>query len=152
MSTATSTSLLGELVLVRLLTASQRPPAPSQVRKELTAYCKQAPSTEQWEALRQELVGAGLLSEKGFRLTDAGRAQALGFLGIEELPRGTGWKAIKARYLPPKALGIAPDATETRKRIGTEDGLAAFLLREKHDLPAGAGTTLKKAVDALVCK
>src|SRR5947208_1832708 len=115
MSTAVATSVIGDLILSRLLALGKRPPAPKRLREDVARFFKHPPSGEAWQVYLDELIRAGLLTARPYRLTDAGRARALGFLGLEALPPRTDWKAVRNRYLVPMALGIPVAAAETRK-------------------------------------
>lgn len=152
MMTAVSTSLVGDLILVRLLASAKRAPSLADLRKDLERFFKQPPNGEQWQGYLEELVQAGLLTVKPYRLTDSGRAQALGFLGMESLPSRLNWKIIRDRYLVPKALGVPANDPDTRKRITDGEGLGAYLVETHYALPAGSGKTLPQALAALVCK
>jgi hypothetical protein len=152
MTTSVATSLVGDLILVRLLASGKRPPGPSRLRKDLARFFRHAPDAEQWQGYLDELVRGGLLTAGPYRLTDAGRAKALEFLGLDALPSGTNWKIVRTRYLLLKALGVQEANAEMRKRIAGAEGLGAFLIKAHYDLPAGAGTTLTRALEALVCR
>jgi hypothetical protein len=152
MTTSIATSLVGDLILVRLLASGKQPPSPKRVREDLERFFKHLPNAEQWQGYLDELVRGGLLTARPYRLTDAGRTEALGFLGLDALPARTYWKTVRTRYLLTRALGVPEATAETRKRVADADGLGAFLLKTHFDLPAGAGTTLPRALEALVCK
>src|SRR5438105_2613831 len=117
MTTAVSTTLLSDLILTRLLVPGKRPPALSRLRADLERFFKHPPAAEQWQEHLDELVQVGLLAVRPYQLTDAGRARALEFLGLDEMPARADWKAIRSRYLVPKALGLPLGAGETRKRL-----------------------------------
>src|SRR5690606_27717536 len=91
MSTALSTRLAGNLILARLLTAGKRPPSPSVLRADVGKLFPAPPSGEQFQEYIRELVDAGLVTTRPFRLTDEGRAQALEFLGVDALPPRANW-------------------------------------------------------------
>jgi hypothetical protein len=153
MSTQTATmSRVGNLILARLLTAGKRAPSPKKLKDDLARFFKFPPTEEQWQGYFQELEQAGMLELRPYRLTDAGRDTALEFLGIRELPPGTNWNTLRARYLVPKALGLPDSSPETLKRISRKPNLEAVLLAARYDLPAGAGASLKTALEALACK
>jgi hypothetical protein len=152
MNTCAATTRVGELILVRLLATAKTPPSLSRLRDDLGRFFKQPPGDEQWRGEIDDLVGAGLLTARPYRLTDAGRQKALEFLGLDTLPPRTDWKALRTRYLVPKALGLSATAGEAHKRIANEEGLAAYLLKAHYDLPVEAGATLARVLEALVCK
>jgi hypothetical protein len=143
-----------DLVLIRLLPVppDRKPPAASDVRKQLSGLLPEPLSGESFDAVRQELVGAGLVEPKALRLTDAGRAKALAVLGVEQLPPRTTWKTLQARYLFPLAAGVPADAQETRDRLRRSDHLAGFLLKQHYGLPSGPATTLSATLGALACR
>jgi hypothetical protein len=141
-----------DLLLVRLLPATKRPPSAGQVRTGLARFFRRPLTAEQWQEVIGRLRADGLLEPKGLRLTEAGRSRALAFLGVNELPSRAQWKNIQARYLVPKALGLAPDAEDTRKQLRKKDGLASLLLKRQFRLPAGTGSSLGSVLEALACK
>jgi hypothetical protein len=152
MSTAVATSVVGDLILTRLLASGKRPPAPKRLREDIARFFKHPPGGEAWQGYLDELVQAGLLTVRPYRLTDAGRARALELLGLKALPPRTDWKAIRNRYLVPMALGIPPTAEELRKRAADASRLPALLIQQHFDLPAEASTSLAKVLAALACK
>jgi hypothetical protein len=105
-----------------------------------------------WQSLVAELEGAGLVTTGPLRLTESGRTHALEFLGLKDLPARATWPALRDRYLLPRVLGIAEDAGETRSRINSLDGLSAWLLKQRYQMPDGAGHTPKAVLQALVCR
>jgi len=155
MTAATATrpsTLAADLLLVRLLVPTARPTPPSRLRADLAKFFRSPLTEERWRSAVAELTAAGLAEDRPLRLSDAGRARALEFLGLSELPPRVNWKAIKARYLVPKALGLAPDDAEGLKRAGHVNGLSALLLRERFDLNTGDKATLPRALEALACR
>jgi hypothetical protein len=153
MTTQTATlSRVGNLILARLLTAGKRAPSPKKLKDDLARFFKFPPTEERWQGYFQELERAGMLELRPYRLTDAGRDSALEFLGIRELPPRTNWNTLRTRYLVPKALGLPDASPETLKRINRKPNLEAVLLAARYELPAGAGASLKTALEALACK
>jgi hypothetical protein len=140
-----------ELLLVRLLPDTKRPPSPRDVRNSLAKFFRRPPAREEWQEIFGRLRGEGLLEPKSLRLTEAGRAHALEFLGVDELPPRTQWRSMAARYLLPKALGLAPGTEATQKQL-QRDGLAALLLKRQFRLPVGTGSTLGNVLEALTCR
>jgi hypothetical protein len=150
--TAAPPAVAADLVLVRLIVPSKKPPVPGVVRtdvgkllfgRELTA--------DEFAAIREDLVATGLLTtehRKSVRLTDAGRARALTFLGVSDLPPRTTWQAVRGKYLFARAAGISTEAAE---RLDKGEKVGAFLVKRAYGLPAGAGTTMKQVMQALVC-
>jgi hypothetical protein len=150
--TTVPVSLAGDLLLVRLLPPTRRAPAPARVRADVARFFGNAPSDECWQETVDGLVHAGLLATKPWRLTEAGRRRALDFLGTRELPPRCNWGTIQAKFLVPKALGLAPTAPETVKRIANEEGLAAVLLKRRFELGLGPSPSLGAVLEALACR
>jgi hypothetical protein len=151
MATCVASSLVGDIILVRLLTAGKKPTTPSELRKGLEPFFAHSPDAEQWQAHVSDLVSAGMLTTRPYRLTETGRMYALGFLGLEALPKGMTWKTIQSRYLVPKALGVSTN-TETAKQVSEAEGLRAYLLRDNYQLPVGTGASLTRVISALAFK
>jgi hypothetical protein len=151
------TTLIGDLILARLLAVGKHPPGPKSLRDQFARILKKDPlNAEQWQALIDELAAAGLMMLKPYRLTDAGRSRALEFLSIQSeaeldgLPSRTRWEALQTRYLVPKALGVGGDAREeVRKSV---DKLKGLVLKRHYDLPIVAVPTVAQAMKALTCK
>src|SRR6266850_365022 len=102
MSVATATvSRVGQLLLVRLLTAGKKGPGPKRLREEVGRFLPQRMTDEQWQTLVEELTQAGLITSKPLALTDVGRAEALAILGVESLPPRATWSTVRQRYLVP---------------------------------------------------
>jgi hypothetical protein len=108
--------------------------------------------TERWQSLVGELEGAGLVTAKPLRVTELGCTHALDLLGIQHLPPRVTWRILRDRYLIPRALGIAESAEKTRSRIRSRDGLGAWLLQRRYDLPVDSAHTLTAAMEALACQ
>ena len=109
-------------------------------------------SAAEFDELRNELASAGFLTKgkrNTFALTDAGRERALRFLGVAELPSRTNWSTVIAKYLFPKAAGLSADAAA---KLDNGDKLAAFILKRKYGLAAGAGSTVSQVLEAVACK
>lgn len=140
---------LADLILARLLTAGTRPPTPTQVREAVAPFFTRPPTGERMGEVLAGLRAAGLVAAKGRRLTAAGRARALAYLGVDELPPRSNWGTVRTKYLMPKALGLS--AAEAKKYDNAEP-LAALLLKRKLGLPVGTGTTLNAVFEALVCR
>ncbi len=148
--TATATAVrprVVDLLMVRLLVPGKKPPQPGVLRQQLGQLFGEPPSAEELDAALSELAAAGLVTLKPRQLTEAGRARALEFLGVTELPPRSNWKAIVARYLVPKALGLSAEAA---RKLGKADALRAYLVRQRFGLPPGG--TIRQAMDALACR
>lgn len=152
MSTALAappTHAVADLLLVRMALPNS---TPKKVREDVGGLLDGGLSVADFEELRRELAGAGLLTagkRNTFALTDAGRERALRFLGVSELPPRLRWPTLVTRYLFPRAAGIS---ASTAEKLDRADTLAALVLKRKYGLAAGAGSTVKQALEALVCK
>lgn len=141
---------LADLILLRLL-PERKSVAMKKVRTDLGVFFRRPPAAEEVEESVAALKAEGfIVPKKGHCVTDAGRARALQFLGIEKLPPRANWRTVKAKYLVPNALGLPSDSAEYAKADNSEK-LAAFLLKRELGLP-NAGHTLTAVVDALICK
>ena len=131
---------------------SKKPVAPSAVRKDVGKLLDPELSAAEFDDLRSELASAGFLTKgkrNTFALTDAGRERALRFLGVAELPPRTNWSTVIAKYLFPKAAGLSANAAA---KLDNGDKLAAFILKRKYGLAAGAGSTVNQVLEAIACK
>jgi hypothetical protein len=140
----------GRLILVRLL-APEKPTNVPALRRTL-AFVFEGRPADVWKALFDEtfanLEQHGLVTREPLGLTDAGREQALEFLGLSSLPADADWKALKNKYLVPATFaGPADDAR--RERLSDADGLRLAVLQARYDLPNVK--SLNEAIDALVC-
>jgi hypothetical protein len=136
--TATATlAPAAELILVRLLAQGKRPLSPGKVRSDLGRFFHRPPTEEEWQGYVNDLVSSGLLEMKPFRLTDAGRAQALEMLGWNELPPRASWRMMRPRYVTTRVLGTpAGDEKALKARSGVR-GLAPLLLRRRLEKEVG---------------
>lgn len=150
--TMNKTTLAGDLLLARLLPATSRRPAPRDVRADVGRFFRTPLADEPWQSLVDELVEAGLLTTGSLQLTQAGRSRALEFLGVTELPPKCYWKQVRTKFLLPKALGLDPTTEATQKRLKKAENVAASILKQRLGLPGGAGPTLGKMLEALVCR
>ena len=151
MSTTLATqpgTAVADLVLVRMTVPSKTPAAPSVVRKDVGKLLDSELSAAEFDDLRSELASAGFLTKgkrNTFALTEAGRERALRFLGVAELPSRTNWSTVIAKHLFPKAAGLSANAAA---KLDSGDKLAAFVLKRKYGLSAGAGTTVNQVLEA----
>lgn len=152
MTTALATphaTAVADLLLLRMALPNA---APKRAREDLGKLLGVAVSAADFDDLRNELTSAGFLTKgkrNTFALTAAGRERALRFLGIAELPAGTKWPTLISKYLFPKAAGLSADAAA---KLDSWDKLAAFILKRKYGLAAGAGSTVKQVLEAIACK
>jgi uncharacterized protein (DUF2267 family) len=122
------------------------------VRKDVGKLLDSELSAAEFDDLRSELASAGFLTRgkrNTFSLTDAGRKRALRFLGVADLPPRTNWSTVIAKYLFPKAAGLSANAAT---KLDSGDKLAAFILKRKYGLAAGAGSTVNQVLEAVTCK
>ena len=143
---------VADLVLIRMTLPSKKPPAPSVMRKDVGKLLGSELSAAEFDDLRSELASAGFLTKgkrNTFAPTDAGRERALRFLGVAELPSRTNWSTVIAKHLFPKAAGLSANAAA---KLDSGDKLAAFVLKRKYGLSAGAGTTVNQVLEAVACK
>ncbi len=145
------TGPLADLILVRLLPATKSVP-PKKLREDVAPLFHTPPSDEQVAETLTALRSSGLLTPKGQLSTATGRARALEYLGVSELPPRANWGMMKARYLVPKALGLSANAEDTAKVVGDANKLAPLLLKRKLGLPVGTGTTLNAVFEAITCR
>lgn len=138
---------LADLILARLLAASSSVAA-GDIERQVVPLLRYPPKGDAFATTLERLRDAGLLTRRGQSLTAEGRVRALAYLGIDGLPAGYRWATVKAKYLLPRALGLAGQDV---KRFDTADRLAAHLLRKKYDLPNRTGGP-KPTLQAAVCK
>jgi hypothetical protein len=149
---APEAEMIGDLLLARLAVPAKKTPGRGRLREDLGKFAQRAPSEEEFENVVDQLRRSELLEPKALRLTAAGRARALAFLGTRELPPRCNWKTIKARYLAPLALGLRSASGEARQRIARADKLAACLLQRRFGLTVGTEPSLSVVLQALACK
>jgi hypothetical protein len=138
-----------DLLLVRMALPK---PQPKKVRDDVGKLLGGPMSSAEFEHLRNELALAGFLAKgkrKTFTLTDAGRERALRLLGVTEIPARATWSTVISKYLFPQAAGLPASAAA---KLDSGDKLAAFVLKRKYGLAAGAGSTVKQVLEAIVCK
>jgi hypothetical protein len=131
--------------------SSKKPVAPSAVRKDVGKLLNSELPRAEFDDLRSELATAGFVTRgkrNTFALTDAGRERALRFLGVAELPPRTNWSTVIAKYLFPRAAGLSMNAAA---KLDNGEKLAAFILKRKYGLAAGAGSTVNQVLDAIAC-
>jgi hypothetical protein len=94
--------IISQLLLVRMLLPSKHPPGPQQVRLSLGTLLGCTLTDKSLAPIREQLLADGYLlrtPRKAYRLTDAGRQQALKFLGLKTLPPQCNWRMVRSRYL-----------------------------------------------------
>jgi hypothetical protein len=149
----TEVSRLGELVLAWLLTRSKGQGAHSEVSRALRPFGEHRWTQSEWsaqlEATLTALASAGLVQRterKGLLLTPEGRARALVLLGVERLPKGTGWKQLKRTWLLARSLGLP---ASSHGQLATADGLRAVLIQRQLGLEGRGRMSLAQVRDAL---
>jgi hypothetical protein len=153
MTTATAqTTRTADLLLVRLLAPAKKPTPPSRLREDLGRLLPYPIDAGAWDGLVEELVAARLIEKKPLKLTDEGRKRALDLLGLTDLPAKADWRTIRDSLLVPAALGIPSGAAQARERVKKQEGLGAWLIRQRYGLASGAGHTVSAVLEALACK
>jgi hypothetical protein len=150
--TAPPVAMLADLVLVRMSLPSKKPVVPSVVREDIGKLLGADISAAELADLRLALAADGFLAKgkrNTFTLTDAGRQHALQFLDVTELPARINWSTVISKYLFPKAAGLSPSAAA---KLDKGDKLAAFVLKRKYGLAAGAGAAVNRVLEAIACK
>ena len=142
---------LTDLILLRLLPTKASIQL-KQLHTDLGVFFRRPMSAEHLEDALTELRADGFVAPKGQRATDAGRARALEYLGIEKLPPRANWPMVKGKYLVPRALGLALGSEKTTKSISDSKSLAPLLLKRELRLPVGTGTTLNAVFEAIACR
>ena len=150
-SLSAATGILADLMLARLLPAKASL-APKKLRDDLGPLFQRAPAVESFEETLAALRQVGLVTPKGQLLTEAGRARALEYLGIAELPPKANWTTVRTKYLVPKALcGSSTSETDARS-LADANRLATLLLKRKLGLPVGTGNGLGAVFEAIACR
>jgi len=144
--------MIEALILCRLLPEGRtRPSVPGLVR-DLAPLLHRPLTAERVRAAIAALRDRGEIEGERLSVTDAGRERALAFLGLDALPPRWSWRTIRERALPSRALGAAPTSASAHRAVASEDRLAATLLARRFGLPERAGTTVRAALQALVCR
>jgi hypothetical protein len=141
--------VVADLVLVRMALPNA---APKKIREDLDKLLQAGMSAPELDDMRNDLTSAGFLTKgkrNTFALTAAGRERALRFLGVAEWPPRVTWSTVITRYLFPKAAGLSANVAA---KLDNADKLAAFVLKRKYGLDAGAGSTLNQVAEAIACK
>ncbi len=160
MNESSSPTLVGQIILARLLVAGEKGASGSDLRKalELLAGHRWAGSAlgERIDQALAGLVAAGLVQRpllvrktERVYLTASGRTAILGTLGLDHLPPKTTWDKLKKTYLAASALGLPTPKAQAAKLFGGDPGFKAALLKVKYDLPLGDFPTFDQAIDAL---
>ncbi len=151
-------SPVDSLVVVRVLLAATKGAKAADVRKDLDPILgRRWPGAELASVVDRTLIklaAAGLVvrsegktkkAAATFATTDAGRAAALGALGVKELPAKPKptWASVKKSLLTATALGLPGTAA-----VAKDDVLRAVLLDRGAELGLGGTPTLKQAKDA----
>ena len=140
---------VSDLLLVRMALKDH---TPKKICQDLGKLLGVSLSKAEMNQRREELTSAGFLAKgerNTFTLTEVGRECALRFLGLDEWPPLMNWSTVIARHLFPKATGLSATAAANLK---SGDNLAALVLKQKYGLAAGAGSTVSRVIEAIVCK
>ena len=143
---------LRNLVLVRVACAL-RGATKSEVAADLAPIAGRAPSAQWRGEIEREMAGllaAGFLTGTPARAqaSEAGKAQAAGFLGVSGgLPHV--WSALRDQRLVIVALGMKSASASRLKALGTADGLHAAILESAFDLKIKGVATPARLREAL---
>ncbi|QEH38071.1 hypothetical protein OJF2_66690 [Aquisphaera giovannonii] len=155
---------LEALLLTRHLVAGARPPTPAAVRKDIGPLVEDrwagSALTSMLERAELKLITLGHLARpepppapptRGKKvarpkalpveLTPAGRAAALRFLGVGELPPKATWAKVKASLLPARAMDLDAGA------LAGKGALKAMLLAKALGVEPGEAATMKQVLD-----
>lgn len=142
-----SVSQVGNLILARLLVPSKRALSRSELRRQLAPYYVQQPGDPSWETLLDmtlhDLEQANLLQTRPCLLTLDGRAKALAFLGLQEVPPRLNWARLRDGYLVPRVLGTS---AASRKDMATVNGLRRLLAAQAVGARSGEARELRLAI------
>jgi hypothetical protein len=144
--------MLDDLILVRLLPVRSRPPPAFRVARDLGPLLQRPLDVARVEEAVARLREQGAVTLDTLAPTEEGRARALRFLGMEELPVGWNWRTLRNRALPCKALGLPPTDPASARILESEDRLTARLLQQRFALPPGASESAWTALQAVVCR
>lgn len=149
-------SRLGELVLAWLLTRAEGRGSPSALSSALKSFASHRWSSGEWTTRLDESLAAlesgGLLqrtARKGVSLTKEGRARALAFLGLKQLPKGLTWKKLRLTHLTALALGLPASHAGG---LDKADRLRAVLVGKQLGLPSTGTRKLNEVRDELCWK
>jgi hypothetical protein len=153
---------IGSLVLVRLLATREGSETMAKIKRDVGGTVGDWSQLTWWtryfdEALaRLESEGSVCWVKRGkitrWALTPPGRDRACEFLGIDELSPTTTWASVKKTYLLAKLLNLPAPRTDQLKRLATENGAQAAVLKARFDLKIADYPTLAQATDALAWK
>lgn len=132
--------MAGQLVLVRLLVPSKKPPAPATVMKDVSALFAHRMTTAEagaaFDAALDRLEQSQLITRKPLALTSKGGRRAREFLGVSQLPEKLAWTVLKKTWLTAKALGgVHPNRVAGLKNAPQ---LQAAIVSRHYNLPAGS--------------
>jgi hypothetical protein len=156
--THSSQDTLDTFVLVRLLDPGKTGITAAKLTTDLVPYFENYPDKNEFtsaiKSALQRLDARGAISTKQGKTpkylpAESGKNEALGFLGLNQLPPKTTWAKLKNAYLPAKILGVPPTDAAAFKRVSSAGGLAAAIARNEHNLPLPAAPTAKQVEDAL---
>jgi hypothetical protein len=152
-------TIVGQLVLARLLVAGEKGATTTELKKALEPLLGHrwsgAALADQLAWALDDLDKAGLAgrarkgkTERG-TLTPEGRRHALEFLGLDQLPPKATWDQLKKTALAARALGLPTPSDKAARLFGGDPGFKAALLKAQFGLPLGDFPTFDQAIDAL---
>lgn len=147
---------LEELILARLRASGAKPPTPGELKKKLAPLVEHGFSPGEWSARFAEtleaLTSKAEITAKPLALTDRGRERVAALLGGGPLPARITWAELETRLLATRALEVDAPSKPLLARLGSDDGAAALILRQRHQLPLKEAPTLTEAADALILR
>lgn len=155
-------SVIGALVLTRLLPVSQKGETAAKIRRDLEPLLQHRWSSAilavEVERVLGELEANGWVtflhsktkkSAPKVVLTSSGRQQALDFLHIDALRPKTTWATLRKIYLPAQVLELSALTDASIKAVGSDPGFKAILLKRQFQLPTSELPKLDEVLDAL---
>ena len=149
------------VLLTRLYVPAARPPTHAALRKSVTDIVGPVDDAG-WAGALSSLASAGYIADPTplpppepppppppatgpIRLTDAGRSAVQAWLGMEAVPAGLTWGAVRDRWLP--AATVPP---ADRPAFADDKRVVALMLGQLFDV--GPAASVEEAIEAVVCK
>jgi hypothetical protein len=165
MTTSPQLSVVGLLILVRLLPVSAKGETAAKIQRDIEPlfqhrWSKSLLTDEVARAVGELQANDWVTVVRGktkksvpkLLLTSGGRRQALAFLRINELRPKTTWAMLRKVHLPAQVLGVPPSTDASIKAIASDPGFQAILLKKQFRLPASELPKLDDVIDALAWK
>jgi len=141
---------LGDLLLARLSSATNRPPSSATVRKSLYAFVARELSAAEWQELFDKtlaaLRAAGDVDAEHLVLTERGGARLRAALRLRSAPKAKTWPEFQRKYLPRLLLDPPPDSDEP------VPALATALLAKRLGVALEPGSTPAKVIDTWLAR